>query len=317
MKGKLTVTGVNKVFFVFAVIFIAFSVLMAPLKSLFGIDLANHIYVVILINEFIIILVPCLIYIKRNKISFKETLKFKKLSPLAAFLIILAALPACYIGTALNNLVLYGLQFIGDIPAQPIPAPQNVTQLIIGILIIAGTPAICEELLNRGLILRAYERRGSIKAIAVTGLFFGFFHFDITNFLGPVFLGCLFSYYVLKTGSIFAGMLAHFLNNAIAELFSYLARNQQLPENHLTVTAADLRSILLLGVIGLIFLSVILIFFRFVRRGYQFKPSISRLKDDIVSIFSHWPIIVVVVLYILMFALTIAVMIYTKNSAVY
>ena len=54
------------------------------------------------------------------------------------------------------------------------------------------------------------------KAIIITGLLFGLFHFDVQNFLGPAFLGILFAYMVYKTNSIYTTMIAHAINNMIA-----------------------------------------------------------------------------------------------------
>lgn len=314
MRGKLTITGVNIVFFIFTVAFIGFQFLLLPLVPVFGFDfIYENVYGILLVNEFVIILVPVMVYIIRNKISLRDTLRFKSLNPMATVLIVLMAIPGCFVATALNNLVVYVFQFIGNIEPQPLPIPQNTAQLIIGILIVAVSPAICEELLHRGLLLRAYEKRGSYKAIVITGIFFGFFHFNITNFLGPIFLGTLFGYYVLRTDSIFAGMLAHFLNNAFAEIMLYVYRDQPVPR-YMTISANDLFSSLIIGAGSFIILLLLLLWFRHVTSGkYRFKPSISRAGKDFASIISHWPIIVILVLYVFMLLINIILMIISKN----
>ena len=76
--------------------------------------------------------------------------------------------------------------------------------------------------MHRGFLLTAYERRGSYRAVVIVAILFGLFHFDIMNLLGPIFLGAVFGYYVIRTDSIFAGILAHFLNNAIVVVIQYL-----------------------------------------------------------------------------------------------
>ena len=65
---------------------------------------------------------------------------------------------------------------------------------------------VCEELMHRGFLLTAYERRGSYRAVVIIAILFGLFHFDIMNLAGPIFLGLIIGYYVIRTGSIFAGI---------------------------------------------------------------------------------------------------------------
>ncbi len=306
MKGKLTITGVNKVFFAFTIIFIAFDLILEVLKQLLKFDI--NIYVMLLINEFVIILIPCIVYIVKNKISLRETLGFRKLKALPALLITLMSVPGYFVALAVNYLVILLLQQVGKLPTVPIPSPQNIPELIIGILVIAVSPAICEELLHRGLLLRAYEKRGSYKAIIITSFFFGLFHMDITNFLAPIFWGAIFGYFALRTGSIFAGMLAHFLNNAIAELLQFFLRNE--PENSsLTAWFEHPENILLLGVVCLAVFTLLFLLFKKVTNGKrEFVPSISTFRKDLKSVFSHWPIIAIVAVYVVFFLLTLLVM---------
>ncbi len=88
-------------------------------------------------------------------------------------------------------------------------------------LLIAITPAICEETLFRGLILSGFRRMGKWPAILATGLVFGLAHSSIYRLLPTLFLGIIFSYAVWRTGSIFAGMLCHALNNGLMATMSH------------------------------------------------------------------------------------------------
>jgi membrane protease YdiL (CAAX protease family) len=306
MKGKLTITGVNKVFFIFTIIFIAFDLILGVLQQVLKFDI--NIYVMLLINEFVIILIPCIVYVVKNKISLRETLGFKKLKAFPALIITLMSVPGYFVALALNYLVILLLQQLGKLPVAPMPSPQTIPQLIVGILVIAVSPAICEEFLHRGLLLRAYEKRGSYKAIIITSIFFGLFHMDITNFLAPIFWGAIFGYFALRTGSIFAGMLAHFLNNAIAELLQFFLGNE--PENSsFTAWFDHPENILLLGVVCLAVFTLLFLLFKKVTNGKrEFVPSISTFGKDLKSVFSHWPIIAIVVLYVVFFLLTLLVM---------
>ena len=85
------------------------------------------------------------------------------------------------------------------------------------LLVIALAPAVCEEMLFRGVILHALKARYRMPAaIAVTAVLFGLFHMSLVKFLPTGLLGLALCILVWKTGSIYPAMLMHFINNAIS-----------------------------------------------------------------------------------------------------
>jgi membrane protease YdiL (CAAX protease family) len=300
MERKITITGVNIVLFVFTVLYLIFQLILIGLSLIYGEGyLQNNIYRILLINQYVIILIPVLGYVFFKKLNLKEVFRLNKLGILPALIILFLSFPAQLVGNMLNSVMVYLLQFIGDIPSNPIPVPDNLRDLAVGIAVIAVSPAICEELLHRGLLLKAYEKRGSIKALVITSIIFGIFHFDITNLLGATFLGLLIGYYVIKTNSIFAGMLAHFLNNAIYVFLQYFLRNRPAPDKIIRITSEELSASVIYGFAGLVAIGLLLMLFRKLTEGkYKLIPPISIIKKDIVSIISHWPIIVLLVIYL-------------------
>jgi sodium transport system permease protein len=91
-------------------------------------------------------------------------------------------------------------------------------------LLMALTPALCEETLFRGLILSGFKRLGQWPALLLSGLLFGLAHASIYRLLPTFFLGVIFGYAVWKTGSLWAGVIAHALNNGLMGL---LARSRE------------------------------------------------------------------------------------------
>lgn len=85
-------------------------------------------------------------------------------------------------------------------------------------LAVAVSPAICEELMFRGLIQRGLEPLGGRWAVFFSGLLFGLFHFDFQRFAAQTLLGWVIAYVVYRTGSIINGMLIHFLHNGASVL---------------------------------------------------------------------------------------------------
>ena len=305
MNRKATVTGANTVFFIYSVLYVSFQVILTIAGMLLGENfIKNSLYEILLVNQYVIILVPAAAYAFTKGLNTREVFRLNRLEILPATIILLLFIPAQFAGNMLNSLAIYLLQFLGDIPANPIPVPCNLNELAKGVFVVAASPAICEELMHRGLMLSAYERRGTIKAVVISSIFFGIFHFDITNLLGATFLGLLIGYYVVRTNSIFAGMLAHFLNNAFYEFMLFFARNEVAEEKFIRITQEDLERSIIYGFAGLIAVGFLLMLFRRATAGkYKMKPPVSGIKDDVLSIASHWPVVVSIVFYLMLAAL--------------
>ena len=93
---------------------------------------------------------------------------------------------------------------------------------LVSLLVIALAPAICEEMLFRGLILHALKTRYKIaSAIFITAALFGFYHMSLVKFIPTGLLGLALCYVVWRTGSIYPAMLMHFLNNAYSVIIIY------------------------------------------------------------------------------------------------
>jgi sodium transport system permease protein len=87
-------------------------------------------------------------------------------------------------------------------------------------LVIALTPAICEELAFRGFILSGLRRLGNPKrAILFSAIFFGISHgMGIQQAISATLVGLVIGFICVRTGSIFPGMAYHAVHNAAAAL---------------------------------------------------------------------------------------------------
>lgn len=93
---------------------------------------------------------------------------------------------------------------------------------VVAFLIVAVMPAICEEVLHRGLILTTMK---SLKKdwliVLVMGLIFGVFHADPVRFLGTAILGASLTYLMLKTKNFLLPILFHMLNNSVSLIATF------------------------------------------------------------------------------------------------
>ena len=146
------------------------------------------------------------------------------------------------------------------------PAPKEVIEqlrrsliptdgsrgLLATLALVALTPAICEEALFRGPILRGLRARiGPAAAVALTGLLFGVFHLELSRILPTALLGVLLSLLALASGSILPAMLAHFLNNATLIGLAYFRVDEKVAEVGSTVSAVIFVAAVLLTGLGL------------------------------------------------------------------
>jgi ABC-type Na+ efflux pump permease subunit/membrane protease YdiL (CAAX protease family) len=133
---------------------------------------------------------------------------------------------------SLAGAVLFGLSawlVVGLLADWLLPAPKEVIEglrkivspaesergFLLTLLLVAVSPAVCEEALFRGPILRGLLTRLSpLGAALVTGLLFGLFHANLWKFIPSTVLGIGLSVIALASDSIVPAMVAHFVNNA-------------------------------------------------------------------------------------------------------
>jgi sodium transport system permease protein len=135
-------------------------------------------------------------------------------------------------GAAVGGAILIGSSawlVVGLLVEWVLPPPKEVVEhlrrvitpsegrgaFVLALLLTAFTPAICEEALFRGPILRGLRTRFSAVGSAIlTGLLFGLFHPDIWRIIPASILGFALSVIALAADSIVPAMIAHFANNA-------------------------------------------------------------------------------------------------------
>ncbi|PSQ88198.1 MAG: CPBP family intramembrane metalloprotease domain-containing protein, partial [Bacteroidetes bacterium QS_8_64_10] len=99
--------------------------------------------------------------------------------------------------------------------------------VVFDLLMLAITPALCEELLFRGYVQRQGERSlGVVGGILLAGIGFGFYHFRFSQVLPLAALGCYLAYLTWRTGSLWPAVLVHLANNAFAVAASTYAQSR-------------------------------------------------------------------------------------------
>jgi membrane protease YdiL (CAAX protease family) len=176
------------------------------------------------IMQYVLIALPVIWFVFKNeKWSFRETFRFNKLKIRDVLILIGITIS---IQPFLNLMLIISQVLFGD--AMGVLFEEAVDEpVLLLVFSMAITPAICEELIMRGVVLHGSRGLSIWKASLLNGVLFGFFHMNFNQFSYTIFMGIILAYVVLITNSIFAGMLIHFLNNFWA-ISSYIW-----PENNL------------------------------------------------------------------------------------
>jgi uncharacterized protein len=142
---------------------------------------------------------------------------------------------------------------------------------LLNILMIAILPAVGEELLFRGLLQRLFGEwfRNVHVGIFITAFFFGVVHLQFYGLLPRVALGVLFGYLYFLSGSIWAPITAHFLNNGAVVIASYLANLGIISANY--EEFGNTTNVFLIT--GSILFSVALMFFVSKNSGKSIHPE--------------------------------------------
>ena len=102
--------------------------------------------------------------------------------------------------------------------------------LIINIVIMAITPAVCEELLFRGVLQNQLEKwfKNAHIAVWVAAIIFSAIHFQFYGFLPRMVLGAALGYLLVYGKSLWLPIVAHCVNNSLAVITAWGANKLEI-----------------------------------------------------------------------------------------
>ena len=117
-----------------------------------------------------------------------------------------------------------------NITSNTIPYALTTKNYFISILSLVILPAICEELLFRGIIFKGLKQHGKIFSVCITAIMFSIFHMSTTQTVYPLLMGLLLSVIMFYEDNIYYCIIVHTVNNFISLTVSYF--NLKLFFNH-------------------------------------------------------------------------------------
>lgn len=169
-------------------------------------------------------------------------LKFTSIrSPFIWFAVILLmplALPAVNWLKSLNDMVvlphfmsgvelwMQQMEHQSELLTEKFLSVSSYSALALNLLVMAAIPALGEELFFRGILQTVLgEKLNRHLAVWITAFIFSAIHLQFYGFLPRFLLGAALGYLFLFSGSIWASIVAHFINNALAVLLFFLTFN--------------------------------------------------------------------------------------------
>jgi membrane protease YdiL (CAAX protease family) len=134
------------------------------------------------------------------------------------------------------------------------------------VVVIAITPAICEEVFFRGFVQKSFEfRMKPAWAALITALFFALYHFNPYGLIPLIVLGFYLGYTSYVSNSIFIPVILHFLNNFFAVMLFFLFGEEELTSS----TPANFESLNFHFISFIVLLILFIIFTVYVKKNYH------------------------------------------------
>jgi len=187
-------------------------------------ELKTPMLIIVVLTQYTLMLFPTLWIVKRwHTTQIKKYLRvrfcsFKEI--ILAVLITISLLPLSYY-ISYTILERFKLPEVFNNVSSSLFTANSLGQFIFMIIVVAVTPAICEEIFFRGYVQRTLERTIGAKSFIVTGIIFGLFHMQPLSLISLSLLGVLLSFFYYRSKSIFPSSASHFTNNLIAITLLY------------------------------------------------------------------------------------------------
>jgi uncharacterized protein len=141
---------------------------------------------------------------------------------------------------------------------------NSIPGFLVNFFMIALIPAIGEEFVFRGVLLRLFREwtKNIHVSVIITALLFSFIHFQFYGFLPRFLMGVLLGYLMYWSGSIWVPVLAHFVNNATAVVVAFLSASGYISVDFSTFGSSNSAWIILISGLS----TTLLIFYMWKKR---------------------------------------------------
>ena len=168
-------------------------------------------------------LIPFFVYISFIKMPIHRAAPMRKPDLSIALPGVAVAMGVSVVGIVASNLISAVFSSFGIIPIAPQSIPDTTDGFAAILYIVNGVvlPAFIEEIVFRGAIMQSLRRFGDGFALLVSSVLFAVIHGNFVQAPYAFLMGLVIGYFVLRTGSLWAGIFIHLFNNAVAVFFTF------------------------------------------------------------------------------------------------
>ena len=200
------------------------------------------------------VLLPFLVLAKTENLKISNVINFappkKKIT--LSFIMTLSVYSFAF--SIVTNIFLSILEKIGlKAPTTNTAYPTSFLGIVITVIACVILPALLEEFAMRGVVLGMLRRYGDGFAIICSALTFGLMHANIMQIPYTFLFGILLAVAVIKTESIWTGVILHGINNALAIVFEYCEIFYGAEKSHI-IELITICLMIIISIIGIILL---------------------------------------------------------------
>lgn len=219
-KERKFCSGIGWNFFIFLAVVYALQLAISYLIIRFGMEIYVfhfEIYFLLSMLPIYVIGYPLLELISKRQETVK--LKQKKMGTANFLILLMMCFGVMIVGNIMGMLV---NAIIGAIRGTPVvnslDSALSGNTLWMNIVVVGICAPVFEELMFRKILVDRMARFGEATAMVVSGLMFGLFHGNFSQFFYAAFLGMLFAYVYVKTGKIRYSIAIHMIINLSSTL---------------------------------------------------------------------------------------------------
>lgn len=243
--------------------------------------------------QYLFILVPVIIYILITRQKFKKVLSLNKVNPLQLLIAMLLALVSQPFISLVANAM--NMVFPGSGYGMQMPTSGGYS-LIFAIFLMAITPAICEEVLMRGVVLHGHKGGTVWKVALLNGVLFGIFHNNFEQMFYAAAFGAILAFVVLYTDSIYPAILMHFMMNGLSTLGEYYPNSTYMKLTN--IYESNMGVLIPLGIMSLIGVIILIKYLKKIsikkNRAIESPDDNSVVVTPVTKVlYPEWPLIIV------------------------
>ncbi len=203
-----------------------------------------------LFYKIVLVATPAWLYMRRDNAT-RHAARLIAPERRALPLTALAAVIVVPFAAALGGLWARLIEALGGHVTAELAMPVSIGGALLQLAVYALLPAVCEELLFRGGVMSAWERRGRRRALIVQAALFALIHESAQGFPVQLVLGLVLGRIVMDGGSVYAGMLFHGLYNALTLIWSWMLQSKYAHFNAMSESAAAQLGLTAAGALAL------------------------------------------------------------------